>query len=86
MRVADVLSRGHMRRCLDTFIEGLQSLIALTTPNLRDACLNRVIGILLVLVEARLEVGDAEDRLKCCVDPTGSVLVAKSEHSLLLEG
>jgi hypothetical protein len=24
--------------------------------------------------------------LKCCVDPTGSVLVAKSEHSLLLEG
>jgi hypothetical protein len=33
-----------------------------------------------------LEVGDAEDRLEGCIDPTGSVLIAETEHSLSLEG
>jgi len=84
--VADVLPGGHVRRHLHTFVEGLEPLISFTSPDFREAHFDRDSSVLLTLVETSLEVRDAEDRLEGCVDPTGSVLVAKSEHSLLLEG
>ena len=67
---------GH----LHTLIEGLEPLIALAAPNLGEAYFNWILGVLFTLVESGLEVRDAEDRLEGCVDPTGSVLVAKTEH------
>lgn len=84
--VADVFTGGHVGRDLHAFVEGFESLLTLASPELGKACFDCVLGILIVLVEARLEVRNAEDCLEGCVDPTGSILVAKTEHSLLLEG
>ena len=80
VRVADVLTGGHVWRHLHTLVEGLESLITLASPNLGEAYFNWVLGVLLVVVKTTLEVRDAEDRLESGVDPTGSVLVAKTEH------
>jgi hypothetical protein len=86
VRVTDVFSCGHMGGCLDALVECLETLFSFTSPDFREAHFDRDSSVLLILVEARLEVRDAEDRLEGCVDPTGSILVAKTEHSLLLEG
>ena len=84
--VANVLTGGHMRGHLHALVEGVESLLTLAAPKLGETAVDWVTIILFVLAVAVLEVGDAEDRLEGCVDPAGSVLVAKSEHSLLQEG
>ena len=84
--VADVLTGGHVRGYLHALIEGVKSLLTLAAPELGEAALDRIAIVLFILAVAVLEVRDAEDRLEGCVDPAGSVLVAKSEHSLLQEG
>ncbi len=84
--VADVFTGRHVGRDLDTLVEGLESLLALAAPEFGETAIDWVAIVLFILAVSVLEVGDAEDRLEGCVDPTGSVLVAKSEHSLLQEG
>jgi hypothetical protein len=67
-------------RCLDTLVEGPQALIALASPEFGETRFNGVGGVFLSLSEAGLKVGNSKDRLEGGVDPTGSVLVAKTEH------
>jgi len=79
VRIANALSSRHMGRHLDTLVQRLQSLIASTAPNLCETHLNRVLAIFFIIRESLLQIRNAEDCLKCCVDPARSVLVSKSE-------
>jgi hypothetical protein len=78
--VANVVACRHTGRCLDTLVEGPQSLFSIAAPDFREACFHGVAAVFVSPAKASLEVRDAEDGLKCCVDPTGSILVAKTEH------
>jgi hypothetical protein len=81
VRVADGLTCRHVGRYLYAFIERLQALIALATDDFSEAHFSNVGAVLLVLCEAALYVGDTEDSLKSCVDPTGSILITKAKGS-----
>jgi len=81
--ITNVLPRGHMRLDLHALAEGIQSFLSLGAPELRQAALHRVRGILIAITEPGLKVRDAKDALKGCVNPTTSALIAKSEHSVV---
>jgi hypothetical protein len=68
-----------------TLIEIAESLVSLASPDFCEAYLDGVLGIFLAIGEPLLKFWDAEDGLKCCVDPTGSILVAKTEHCVYLK-
>jgi hypothetical protein len=73
--------------CADTLIEIAESLVSTASPDFGKTYFYRVLGIFLAIGEPLLKFWDAEDGLEGCVNPTGSILVAKTEHCcLLLEG
>lgn len=86
VRISDTFPGGHMGGHFHTFIQWLETFVASTSPNLRETHFNRILAIFFIIHESLLQIRNAEDCLKSCVDPTGSVLVAKSEGCHLTLG
>ena len=78
VRVTDALAGGHHRRA-HTFVEGLQTFVALAAPDfLKRFVDGRGIQSRFCNV-ACLDIRNTEEGLKSCVDPAGTALITKSE-------
>lgn len=79
VRIPDALSCGHCGRRLHTLVETLEPLLTRAPPDLGQARLDSVLGIIFLVLESRLQVGNAVDGLKSSVDPAASTDVAETE-------
>jgi len=78
VRITNALSSRH-QRCVHTCIQILKTHCTHGGPNGVETHFNRIVGVVLFILEALLQVRDAKDSLECSIDPAGSTLVAQAK-------
>lgn len=78
VRVSDALSRRH-QGCIDNRVEVPESLFPFGGPDLVETDFDRICCIVLLVLEALLEIGNTVDGLQRSINPAGSSLIAKSK-------
>jgi len=78
VRITNALTRRHQRR-VHTRIQILKTHCTHGGPNGVEAHFNRIVCVVLFILEALLQVRDAKDSLECSIDPAGSSLVAQAK-------